>query len=110
MGTEVDLHTPHWHGSTVTLNGMRTDVANLLPASMLAAAMTAAAAIASAKASGNQRSNQPESVRPSEARAELSCAVSWGFCAVAIRRRLYPSEASPGYNRRLFPIWQILDM
>ena len=39
MGTEVDLHTPHWHGSTVTLNGMRTDVANLLPASMLAADM-----------------------------------------------------------------------
>ncbi len=39
MGTEVDLHTPHWHGSTVTINGMRTDVANLLPASMVAADM-----------------------------------------------------------------------
>ncbi len=39
MGTEVDLHTPHWHGNTVTINGMRTDVANLLPASMLAADM-----------------------------------------------------------------------
>jgi FtsP/CotA-like multicopper oxidase with cupredoxin domain len=39
MGTEVDLHTPHWHGNTVTINGMRTDVANLLPATMLAADM-----------------------------------------------------------------------
>lgn len=39
MGTEVDLHTPHWHGNTVTVNGMRTDVANLLPAGMLAADM-----------------------------------------------------------------------
>jgi hypothetical protein len=39
MGTEVDLHTPHWHGSTVTINGMRTDVANLLPASMVTADM-----------------------------------------------------------------------
>jgi FtsP/CotA-like multicopper oxidase with cupredoxin domain len=35
MGTEVDLHTPHWHGNTALLNGMmRTDVAELLPASM----------------------------------------------------------------------------
>lgn len=40
MGTEVDLHTPHWHGNTVTANGMRTDVVNLLPASMLTADMT----------------------------------------------------------------------
>ena len=39
MGTEVDLHTPHWHGSTVTINGMRTDVANLMPASMVTADM-----------------------------------------------------------------------
>ncbi len=37
MGTEVDLHTPHWHGHTAVVNGMRTDVTNLLPASMLAA-------------------------------------------------------------------------
>lgn len=37
MGTEVDLHTPHWHGNTATINGMRTDVANLLPASMFVA-------------------------------------------------------------------------
>jgi manganese oxidase len=35
MGTEVDLHTPHWHANTLLLNGMmRTDVAELLPASM----------------------------------------------------------------------------
>ena len=40
MGTEVDLHTPHWHGNTVLVNGMRTDVANLLPASMVTADMT----------------------------------------------------------------------
>jgi hephaestin len=40
MGTEVDLHTPHWHGNTVTTNGMRTDVVNLLPAQMVTADMT----------------------------------------------------------------------
>ncbi len=34
MGTEVDLHTPHWHGNTALVHGMRTDVVNLLPASM----------------------------------------------------------------------------
>jgi len=39
MGTEVDLHTPHWHGLTVTAMGMRTDVVNLLPASMVVADM-----------------------------------------------------------------------
>ena len=39
QGTEVDLHTPHWHGNTVVLNGMRTDVAVLLPMSMLTADM-----------------------------------------------------------------------
>ena len=39
MGTEVDLHTPHWHGNTVTIMGMRTDVAELLPASMKVADM-----------------------------------------------------------------------
>jgi FtsP/CotA-like multicopper oxidase with cupredoxin domain len=39
QGTEVDLHTPHWHGNTVVLNGMRTDVAALLPMSMLVADM-----------------------------------------------------------------------
>ena len=39
MGTEVDLHTPHWHGNTATALGMRTDVVNLLPASMVVADM-----------------------------------------------------------------------
>jgi hephaestin len=39
MGTEVDLHTPHWHGNTVTIMGMRTDVAFLLPATMSTADM-----------------------------------------------------------------------
>jgi manganese oxidase len=40
MGTEVDLHTPHWHGNTVVANGMRTDVVGLLPAEMITADMT----------------------------------------------------------------------
>ncbi len=35
MGTEVDLHTPHWHGNTLLVNGHRTDVAELLPATMM---------------------------------------------------------------------------
>jgi hephaestin len=37
MGTEVDLHTPHWHGNTAVVAGMRTDVVNLLPAGMITA-------------------------------------------------------------------------
>lgn len=32
LGTEVDLHTPHWHGNTLTSDGHRVDVLNLLPA------------------------------------------------------------------------------
>src|SRR5256885_3715991 len=39
QGTEVDLHTPHWHGNTVLINGMRTDVAELLPMSIKVADM-----------------------------------------------------------------------
>jgi hephaestin len=39
MGTEVDLHTPHWHGNTVVANGMRTDFVSLLPAQMITADM-----------------------------------------------------------------------
>ncbi|HEX8973006.1 multicopper oxidase domain-containing protein [Oryzihumus sp.] len=39
MGTEVDLHTPHWHGNDVLVGGMRMDVVNLLPASMIVADM-----------------------------------------------------------------------
>lgn len=39
MGNEVDLHTPHWHGNTVIVNGMRTDTVSLLPATMVTADM-----------------------------------------------------------------------
>ena len=39
MGTEVDLHTPHWHGNDVTVGGMRMDTVSLLPASMVTADM-----------------------------------------------------------------------
>jgi hephaestin len=39
MGTEADLHTPHWHGNDVTVNGMRMDVVSLLPAGMVVADM-----------------------------------------------------------------------
>jgi hephaestin len=39
MGTEVDLHTPHWHGNTVLIDGHRQDVTELLPASLMAADM-----------------------------------------------------------------------
>ncbi len=31
LGTEVDLHTPHWHGNTLEESGRRVDVLNLLP-------------------------------------------------------------------------------
>jgi FtsP/CotA-like multicopper oxidase with cupredoxin domain len=41
MGSEVDLHTPHWHGNTVVVAGMRTDVSDLLPATMQVADMVA---------------------------------------------------------------------
>lgn len=35
LGDEPDLHTPHWHGETLILDGRtRTDVVELLPASM----------------------------------------------------------------------------
>ena len=39
MGTEVDLHTPHWHGNTVLVHGARADVVDLLPATLLSADM-----------------------------------------------------------------------
>jgi hypothetical protein len=32
MGTEVDIHTPHWHGATVLHNGNRIDVTEIFPA------------------------------------------------------------------------------
>jgi len=31
MGTEVDLHTPHWHGNTLKHHKHRTDVAQIFP-------------------------------------------------------------------------------
>jgi FtsP/CotA-like multicopper oxidase with cupredoxin domain len=40
MRTEVDLHTPHWHGNTLTMMGMRTDMVGLLPMSMKTLDMT----------------------------------------------------------------------
>lgn len=39
LGTEVDLHTPHWHGNTVLIGGHREDVAELLPATTVVADM-----------------------------------------------------------------------
>ena len=39
LGTEVDLHTPHWHGNTVLVMGLRTDMVMLLPGMMVVADM-----------------------------------------------------------------------
>lgn len=39
LGTEVDLHTPHWHGNTVLEQGRRRDEVELLPATQLVADM-----------------------------------------------------------------------
>ncbi len=44
LGTEVDLHTPHWHGNTVLADGNRKDVVELLPATTLVADMVPDAA------------------------------------------------------------------
>jgi FtsP/CotA-like multicopper oxidase with cupredoxin domain len=41
MGSGVNLHTPHWHGNTVTVAGMRMDSVSLLPAAMVTANMVA---------------------------------------------------------------------
>ena len=41
MGNEIDLHTPHWHGETVTYEGRHTDVVELLPGSMKTVDMVA---------------------------------------------------------------------
>jgi len=41
MGNEKDLHTPHWHGKTVTNGNRNLDVVELLPGSMLAVDMVA---------------------------------------------------------------------
>ena len=40
LGTEVDLHTPHWHGNTVLSMGMRTDMSHLMPGDMMVTDMT----------------------------------------------------------------------
>lgn len=34
LGSETDLHTPHWHGQTLLWQGMRIDIVELLPATM----------------------------------------------------------------------------
>jgi FtsP/CotA-like multicopper oxidase with cupredoxin domain len=39
LGTETDLHTPHWHGNTVTVRGHRVDTVSLLPATTVVADM-----------------------------------------------------------------------
>jgi FtsP/CotA-like multicopper oxidase with cupredoxin domain len=42
LGTEIDLHTPHWHGAKLLLDGKSyVDVVELLPASMKVADMVA---------------------------------------------------------------------
>jgi manganese oxidase len=41
MGNEIDLHTPHWHGETVTDGRRNTDVIELLPGSMTTVDMLA---------------------------------------------------------------------
>jgi hypothetical protein len=41
MGSEQDIHTPHWHGKTVSDNSRNTDVVELLPGSMATVDMLA---------------------------------------------------------------------
>ena len=41
LGTEVDMHTVHWHGQTVLNAGKRTDVVELLPGTMVTVDMIA---------------------------------------------------------------------
>jgi len=41
MGNEIDLHSPHWHGETVTDEGRNIDVVELLPGSMKTVDMVA---------------------------------------------------------------------
>ena len=43
-GTETGLHTPHWHGNTVTSEGMRMDMVDILPMTMKTADMVPDAA------------------------------------------------------------------
>lgn len=37
--TGFEIHAPHWHGNTVLIHGMRTDVTSLLPMGMVTADM-----------------------------------------------------------------------
>ena len=39
LGTESDLHTPHWHGNTALVAGHRVDTVSLLPATTVVADM-----------------------------------------------------------------------
>ena len=39
LGTETDLHTPHWHGNTALVGGHREDTVSLLPATAIVADM-----------------------------------------------------------------------
>ncbi len=41
LGNEIDLHTPHWHGETVTDQGRNIDLVELLPGSMKTVDMVA---------------------------------------------------------------------
>jgi len=41
MGSEKDLHTPHWHGQTISDKSRNTDVIELLPGSMVTVDMRA---------------------------------------------------------------------
>jgi FtsP/CotA-like multicopper oxidase with cupredoxin domain len=41
LGNELDNHTAHWHGNTITVSGSRTDVLYLGPANLLTADMNA---------------------------------------------------------------------
>ena len=45
MGDALDAHTPHWHAQTVTSQGVRSDVLQLLPADMLEADMVPGSAL-----------------------------------------------------------------
>lgn len=39
MGSEIDVHTPHWHGATLVSDGERFDTTDLFPATMIVADM-----------------------------------------------------------------------
>lgn len=39
LGTEIDVHSPHWHGETVLWSGMRSDMLEVFPNTMKTADM-----------------------------------------------------------------------